>query len=300
MGISVLDPPPLAQMRRAYELALLERSAERASRAVSLALDEGAHPLQIYDQVIVPAQLAIGERWHDGEISISEEHIATQLAIDQLNRLRQLIEPKPALNRKVVIGALSGDAHWLGARIVADHFFYDGWEVDFLGASPPTADLVGYLNKTRPDLLLLSITLGEDLHAVAKIVDKLGEMETSPKLIVGGRAFQDAKGLPKPLEDVHVVSDPRHATTLGRKLCGVLESEEAIEQLLHSVGQKLQARRKARGLSQKEVADAAGIDRTYLSSIESGKQNATLSVLARLAFQLDLKLHELVQIDQRT
>lgn len=290
----------LSQQRREYERALLARSTERATRAINSALEQGAHPLHIYEQIITPTHVAIGELWHEGEITISEEHIATQLSIDQLNRLRQLIVPKPPLNKRALIGALSGEAHWLGARIVADHFFYDGWTVDFLGPIPPLNDLLEYIGKTSPDLLLLSVTLDEDLKNAAKIAEKLKHLKQRPELIVGGRAFSEENEASALVKGISQASSPHEATILGRKLCGVLPAEAGLDQLLRSIGAKLQARRKERGLSQKYVAAAAGLDRTYLSSIESGKQNISLGVLARLANELELELSELMLIDERS
>ena len=41
--------------------------------------------------------------------------------------------------------------------------------------------------------------------------------------------------------------------------------------------------RKARGLSQEDLAFAAGIDRTYVSGIERGRRNPSLLMIARLA-----------------
>ncbi|WEX09637.1 helix-turn-helix transcriptional regulator [Chelativorans sp. AA-79] len=39
----------------------------------------------------------------------------------------------------------------------------------------------------------------------------------------------------------------------------------------------------AAGFSQEELADRAGIDRTYVSGIERGKRNPTIAVVARFA-----------------
>lgn len=48
-----------------------------------------------------------------------------------------------------------------------------------------------------------------------------------------------------------------------------------------------------RGLSQEAFADHAGIDRTYVSRIERGLQNPSLSIIEKLARALDVKLSEL-------
>lgn len=41
--------------------------------------------------------------------------------------------------------------------------------------------------------------------------------------------------------------------------------------------------RKERGLSQEEFADAAGLHRTYVSGIERGVRNPTVTIVAKLA-----------------
>lgn len=46
--------------------------------------------------------------------------------------------------------------------------------------------------------------------------------------------------------------------------------------------------RKARGWSQEALADAAGIDRTYISGIERLVRNPTVTVLERIATALEV------------
>ena len=46
--------------------------------------------------------------------------------------------------------------------------------------------------------------------------------------------------------------------------------------ITEQVGNRIRALRKQRGLSQEKLALKAGIDRTYLAGIETGKRNATL------------------------
>ena len=60
------------------------------------------------------------------------------------------------------------------------------------------------------------------------------------------------------------------------------------------LGQNLRALRKARGLSQERFALEHDIDRTYVSGIERGTRNPTVSVLGRLADALGVDIHELL------
>ncbi len=52
--------------------------------------------------------------------------------------------------------------------------------------------------------------------------------------------------------------------------------------------------RKERGLSQEALADAAGLDRTYVSGIERLVRNPTITVVDRVAEALECRLGDLL------
>lgn len=59
---------------------------------------------------------------------------------------------------------------------------------------------------------------------------------------------------------------------------------------LKDLGQRIRARRKALGMTQEEMADTAGIDRSYIGGVERGERNITFNVLCQicLALQCDV------------
>jgi len=60
-------------------------------------------------------------------------------------------------------------------------------------------------------------------------------------------------------------------------------------------GKRLRELREAKGISQEALAYEAGLDRTYISSIERGKRNVSLENIERLAKALDVKIRKLVE-----
>ncbi|WP_299950621.1 helix-turn-helix transcriptional regulator [Hyphomonas sp. BRH_c22] len=58
--------------------------------------------------------------------------------------------------------------------------------------------------------------------------------------------------------------------------------------------QNLKKFRRAKGLSQEELAHLAGIDRTYVSLLERRIYSVTIDILARLAEALDIEPDELL------
>jgi transcriptional regulator with XRE-family HTH domain len=61
------------------------------------------------------------------------------------------------------------------------------------------------------------------------------------------------------------------------------------------VGLNLQALRKAKGLSQEELAHRADIHQTYLSGVERGRRNPSVLVLARIAAAMEEDLEALTK-----
>jgi transcriptional regulator with XRE-family HTH domain len=57
----------------------------------------------------------------------------------------------------------------------------------------------------------------------------------------------------------------------------------------------LKTLRQAKGMSQEELAHRAGIDRTYISSLERNVYNASIDVVDRLASALEVEAADLLR-----
>ena len=68
--------------------------------------------------------------------------------------------------------------------------------------------------------------------------------------------------------------------------------------ITEQVGNRIRALRKQRGLSQEKLALKAGIDRTYLAGIETGKLNATLLSLEKVAIALDISMRDFFDFEK--
>lgn len=63
-----------------------------------------------------------------------------------------------------------------------------------------------------------------------------------------------------------------------------------MESLGAAVGIAIRNRRTAMGLSQEQLGEIAGLDRTYISGVERGVRNPTISSLGRIATALQCDL----------
>lgn len=64
--------------------------------------------------------------------------------------------------------------------------------------------------------------------------------------------------------------------------------------LTQTLAANVRTYRHARGISQEELADACGLHRTYVGSVERGERNVTLSTLEVLASALGVSVPQLL------
>ena len=60
-------------------------------------------------------------------------------------------------------------------------------------------------------------------------------------------------------------------------------------------GERVRTLRKESGMSQEELADKAGLHRTYVGAVERGERNVSLINIVRLAHALHVKPSELLE-----
>ena len=66
-----------------------------------------------------------------------------------------------------------------------------------------------------------------------------------------------------------------------------------------NLGKKLQEHRKAKGITQAEMAKACGLSKNYISAVERGINNCSAKTLIAYATKLDISLDELVGREKR-
>ena len=64
---------------------------------------------------------------------------------------------------------------------------------------------------------------------------------------------------------------------------------------LTAMGRRINSIRTSRHMTQQELANTAGLDRTYISMVEHGKQNLTIGAVLRIADALGVPIGHLIE-----
>lgn len=68
-----------------------------------------------------------------------------------------------------------------------------------------------------------------------------------------------------------------------------------MDDISKKLGQNIKRIREQKGMTQGDICRALNLDRGYISSIENGKRNPTLSTIKKLADALNVSVDELLK-----
>jgi transcriptional regulator with XRE-family HTH domain len=88
----------------------------------------------------------------------------------------------------------------------------------------------------------------------------------------------------------------RPGTARARERGSLAELEPGLDPL--TVGARVKALRESAGLSLRDLAERSGVSAPMLSQVERGETSPTLTVAARIAAGLELRLSQLLRLDE--
>jgi len=148
---------------------------------------------KIFDDFICPAMRQIGELWSNGELTVTEEHLATRTACNAIHKLRNVLPVPEASGALAMCCAIEGDFHELPTFLVQIVLENEGWEVMNFGANTPLYCLAEEILQCQPETVCIAATIIGDIERFSRDFKEFtGQTEKlGIQAILGGRAFLD-------------------------------------------------------------------------------------------------------------
>jgi MerR family transcriptional regulator, light-induced transcriptional regulator len=211
-------PESSQQVREEYLAAILEPDPARAREVVRTAVREGLEIDVAYSEVLGPAMVEVGRRWESGAIGVAHEHLAAEVTGALVSELSDRIRGGADTGRLAVVTCSPDERHCLGGQMLGGLLEASGWEVLYLGATLPVADLVSLAEEEAADVVALSTTMPHNLPAVEETIRAVRELEDPPFVIVGGQAYEGEEQAQRVGADAWAPSATDAPALLGRKL----------------------------------------------------------------------------------
>ncbi len=147
-----------------------------------------------FDKILKPIMFRIGDEWATGKISIATEHVASNVAQTLVKIIMDQVTGS-GKKHKVLICVPVGEEHHLGCDVLETYLSIKGFKIYNMGTSMPTEAILSFIDNNKPDVVLVSITLEDNLAAGQRLVRRIKEHANIP-VFVGGYALQSKK-IPK-------------------------------------------------------------------------------------------------------
>ena len=199
-------PSPARLVRQGDRMleSLLAGDETEARKIARRLVDEGTTIVDLIEQVIVPPMQAIGQAWHDGNLTIWVEHRASAIIERALGDL--LPNPRGRRRGTVVVTALSGDLHSLPTTMAAMALREAHWHVHHLGADLPGEELIDFCAiHGEVDVAVISVTDSDAVVGAEEVADKIRAAGT-PTLVGGS-----GKTLGELIDEVQHAADSRRS-----------------------------------------------------------------------------------------
>ncbi len=178
------------------ETPALARDA-REVRAAFDALDEGtaqaaldrmlsAFSIEtVLREFVLPYLRELGERWERGEVSVAQEHFASQVLRGRLLGLARGWDR--GAGPRALLACMPGEQHDLGLIAFGLGLRDRGWRITFLGPDTPLDTLAGAVATLRPAAVVLAATTAAPFEASHDALRRLAR--TAPLWAAGPGAM---------------------------------------------------------------------------------------------------------------
>lgn len=194
--------------------------------AVKMVLD-AVHQNQItiemlYLNVFTNVLYEVGRQWSKRLITVGQEHYATAVIVYIMSMLYDQIFT-PHKKSKKLIGLCVGDElHEVGIRMVCDIFELNDWDTIYLGANVPLFTIFEEVERVKPNILAVSVTLSNKIQICEEIVKEMKIKYPEVKVIVGGQPFNLDLDLWKRIKADGYGYNAKEAVILSERLLGGL------------------------------------------------------------------------------
>ncbi len=157
-----------------------------ADQAISMALALLPLP-RVVDEVLVPALLEVGERWHAGAFTVAQERIVSNAAKKQVSLVLDTYN-RIATGPALVFATLPEERHELGILMSALLAAARGVRCQYLGPDVPPGDVAVFAERVGAAAVVLSFVRREATTAQeAQLAELLRRLPRAIGVWVGGQ-----------------------------------------------------------------------------------------------------------------
>lgn len=175
--------------------AIVEGDAKTAVEVTKAALAEGAKPLDLIQNFMIPAMDEVGKLFEEEEYFVPELLLSGRAMRGAFDLIRPLMAAQGVQpTGRVVIGTVQGDLHDIGKNLVAAMLEGAGFEVTDLGADVSPEKFVEAVKAKNANIVAFSAMLTVTMPKMQTTIEalKAAGLRNQVKVMVGGAPISQA------------------------------------------------------------------------------------------------------------
>ena len=144
-----------------------------------------------YDTILKQTMYKVGDLWEANELSVAAEHVSSNIAKEMMGIISDR-NNKNGNKARVLLCTPAGEEHSLGCQMIQSYLQSKGYRVFNLSPSAPSESILNFIQMEKPDIIMVSITIEDNVKAGQRLVNKI-KSEYNLPILVGGQAVYEKK-----------------------------------------------------------------------------------------------------------
>lgn len=182
------DTPQINEMQEKLKTAVLKGNRNGIVKITNEALESGEKPVELLNQVLLPAINLVGEYFDQGKYFLPQLIASAEAMKNSIEVLEPLLQTGNSGEEMpvVVIATVEGDIHDIGKNLVALMLKNHGFHVIDLGKDVPQAKILETAKEHHAEFIALSALMTTTMQRMREIVASAKQEGITAKIIIGG------------------------------------------------------------------------------------------------------------------
>ena len=184
---------------------------------------EQASLAEFYDDILRPVLYDVGYLWQENKLDIGMEHVCSNTANKTIHMITDSIRPNDKIEN-IIICTPDGELHNIACNIIESLLFEKGFRVFNVSPSIPTDSMINYIDETKPFMILISVTLKDNIGSAVRLIKKISTI-FNIAILVGGLAINHSSDIER--KNIEAIS-PYVRIIVNSPLTAIVKSIKGI------------------------------------------------------------------------
>ncbi len=158
---------------------------------------------EFYDDILKQVLYAIGYLWEQNKLDIATEHICSNITNEIVHKLN-MSHKKNSKNPSILLCTPEGEIHNIACNVIESILLQKGYKVHNISPSVPAESVIMYIKNTNPSLIMISVTLKDNIGASKRLIKRINAEFNIP-ILLGGLAITETSEEEK--KDIEMMSN---------------------------------------------------------------------------------------------